>query len=71
MGLNFQERIARQPRFDPKNIGVGGPVVTIISCSAANNNNFRKGYDEINWKGSNHENNMPEVREEVPLRSGG
>ncbi len=66
MTLNFQERIARQPRFDPKNIGVGGSIVTIISCSAANNNNFRKGYDEINWKGAYHEN-MPKMREEVPL----
>lgn len=64
MALNFQETIARQPRFDPKNIGVGGPITITLSCSAGNNENFLKGYDDINWKGKNHEK-MPKMREEV------
>lgn len=67
MASDFQDRIRKAKTFDPKNMGVGGPIIIVISCSAANNQNFLKGYDEINWKGANHDN-MPEVREEVPLR---
>ena len=65
MALNFQEKIARQARFDPANIGVGGPIVICLSCSAGNNKNFRKGYEEINWEGDNHET-MPKMRDDVP-----
>ena len=64
MALNFQERIARQKQFDPNNIGVGGPITITLSCSAANNQNFVKGYDQITWKGNNHEK-MPKMREDI------
>lgn len=45
MALNFQERLARQKTFDPKNISVGGPINIILSCSVYNNDNYRKGHE--------------------------
>jgi len=63
MASDFQDRIRKASRFDPRNIGVGGPVYT-IQVTLLPNNNFRKGYDDINWKGNNHEK-MPKMREEV------
>lgn len=65
MSLNLAERLARQKCFDPKNMGVGGPIIETISCSAANNQNFLKGYDQINWKGKNHDKTMPEMRQDI------
>ena len=64
MSLNYAERLARQKFFDPKNMGVGGPIEISLSCSAANNQKFLKGYDEVNWKGKDNET-MPEVRQNL------
>lgn len=65
MGLNLAEKLARQPFFDPKNMGVGGPFEITLSCSASNNANFIKGYDQINWKGKKHDKTMPEMRQDL------
>lgn len=49
MSLNIQQRLAKNSRFLVDNIGVGGPINIILSCSVYNNDNYREGYNSINW----------------------
>ena len=45
----FQDRIRKSPKFDVRNIGVGGPIY-IVQTTLLPNDNFRKGYDNIQWE---------------------
>ena len=60
MASDFQDRIRKAKHFDPKNIGVGGPIYT-YQMTLLPNNNYRKGYDQIKWSKNNE--NMSKMRD--------
>ena len=57
----FQDQIRKASRFDPRNIGVGGPIF-IVQTTLLPNNNFRKGFDNINWSKNGKRTNQTNTK---------